>query len=162
MTTQSSLVVDVQVACENPDIPSAKQVKYWVTSTVEGSEKRVADGTELSVKLVDKDEMRTLNREYRNEDKVTNVLSFPVGDNAGLPADAGQALGDIVICAAVVIDEADRQGKAVGDHWAHMLVHGTLHLLGYDHESDAQAVEMEGLEARILMSNGVSDPYTMS
>ena len=161
MTTQSSLVVDVQVACKNSDIPSAQQIKYWVTSAVEGSGRCLADGTELSVKLVDTDEMRSLNDEYRNKDSVTNVLSFPAGEIAGLPAEAGQALGDIVVCAAVVSDEAARQGKAVGDHWAHMLVHGTLHLLGFDHESDVEAVEMEGLEARILTSNGVADPYVM-
>jgi probable rRNA maturation factor len=161
VTTQSSLVVDVQVACKNSDIPSAQQIKYWVTSAVEGSGRCLADGTELSVKLVDTDEMRSLNDEYRNKDSVTNVLSFPAGEIAGLPAEAGQALGDIVVCAAVVSDEAARQGKAVGDHWAHMLVHGTLHLLGFDHESDVEAVEMEGLEARILTSNGVADPYVM-
>lgn len=162
MTTHSSLVVDVQVACKSPDIPSAKQIKYWVISAVERSGKCLADGAELSVKLVDTDEMRSLNHEYRNKDKVTNVLSFPAGEIAGLPVEAGQALGDIVVCAAVVSDEAAQQGKAVGDHWAHMLVHGTLHLLGFDHESDAEAVEMEGLEARILASNGVADPYAMS
>lgn len=162
MTTQSSLVVDVHVACKNSDIPSAKQIEYWVTSAVGGSGRRLAGGTELSVKLVDTDEMRSLNNQYRNKDKVTNVLSFPVGEIAGLPVEAGQALGDIVVCAAVVSDEAARQGKAVGDHWAHLLVHGTLHLLGYDHESDAEAAEMEGLETRILMSNGVADPYAMS
>jgi len=162
VTTYSSLVVDVQVACKIPDIPSAKKIEYWVTTAVEGSGRCLTDGTELSVKLVDINEMRSLNHEYRNKDEVTNVLSFPAGEIAGLPVEAGQALGDIVVCAPIVSDEAARQGKAVGDHWAHMLVHGTLHLLGYDHESDPEAVEMEGLEARILTSIGVPDPYAMS
>ena len=106
--------------------------------------------------------MQALNRDYRQQDKVTNVLSFPAGEVAGLPDDASSSLGDIVICAAVVSDEATRQGKAVADHWAHMLVHGTLHLLGYDHDSNTEAVEMEGLETRILASNGLADPYLKS
>lgn len=162
MTTRSSLVVDVQIACKNSDIPSVIQIECWVTSAVEGSGRCLADGTELSVKLVDINEMRSLNHDYRNKDKATNVLSFPAGEIVGLPAEAGRSLGDIVVCAEVVSEEATRQGKALDDHWAHMLVHGTLHLLGYDHESDAEAVEMEGLEARILTSNGVADPYAMS
>lgn len=129
---------------------------------LEGSRKSLAEGTELSVRLVDKEEMRALNRDYRNKDKPTNVLSFPAGAMRGLPAEAGRVLGDIVICAPLVGDEAARQGKALGDHWAHMLVHGTLHLLGYDHDSDTEAVEMEALETQILTSNGLKDPYAMS
>ena len=106
--------------------------------------------------------MRTLNRDYRGRDKVTNVLSFPAGDIDGLPAGAAQLLGDIVVCAAVVGEEAARQGKAAGDHWAHMLVHGTLHLLGFDHKSAAEAADMEGLEAHILTAQGLADPYAAS
>jgi len=93
---------------------------------------------------------------------VTNVLSFRAAAIKGLPADVAQVLGDIVICAAVVNNEAAEQGKAIDDHWAHMLVHGTLHLLGYDHETDDDAAEMEDIETRILTENGVADPYRES
>ncbi|MDH3616980.1 MAG: rRNA maturation RNase YbeY [Gammaproteobacteria bacterium] len=134
-------------------------MESWVIRAVKGSGKTLPGKPELSVRLVDKDEMRSLNRDYRQKNKATNVLSFPAGAIAGLPAEAAPLLGDIVICAAVVSDEAAEQGKATNDHWAHMLVHGTLHLLGYDHETDVDAAEMEGLEARILTANGLRDPY---
>ena len=103
--------------------------------------------------------MRALNHEYRRINKATNVLSFPAGEIAGLPGEAPRVLGDVVICATVVSEEAAAQGKQVADHWAHMLVHGMLHLLGYDHELDAEAVEMEGLETQVLASSGLADPY---
>ena len=162
MTTRPSLAVDVQVACDNPDIPTAQQIEFWVGRAVEGSGQRVLDGAEVLVRLVDKDEMQTLNRDYRGRDKVTNVLSFPAGAIAGLPAEAVSSLGDIVVCAAVVDDEAAQRDNGASDHWAHILVHGTLHLLGFDHDGDAEAAEMEGLETSILTANGVADPYARS
>ena len=162
MTQAVSLTVDVQVACENPDIPSDAQVCEWISRTVDAVGTLPPEGAEVSVRLVDTDEIRTLNRDYREKDKMTNVLSFPAGDIAGLPAEAPWALGDIVICAEVVSEEAAAQGKRVADHWAHMLVHGTLHLLGYDHELDTEAVEMESLETRILCGHGCPDPYPKS
>lgn len=119
-------------------------------------------GAEVSVRLVDTGEIQALNRDYRDMDKVTNVLSFPAGEIAGLPDDTARALGDIVVCAAVVSEEAARQGKITAHHWAHLLVHGTLHLLGYDHETDPEAFEMERLETSILVSNGLADPYLKS
>lgn len=162
MTTQVSLVVDVQVACNESDVPSARQIRSWVTRAVAGSGRTPAANAEISVRLVDREEIRLLNRDYRQLDKATNVLSFPAGVITGLPAEAAQLLGDVVICAAVVRDEAAEQGKAADEHWAHMLVHGTLHLLGYDHHTAAEAAEMEGLEARILTANGLTDPYLTS
>lgn len=162
MTTQTSLVVDVQVACNDSGIPSANVIESWVTLAVAGAGRPLARETELSVRLVDREEIKLLNRNYRHKDEVTNVLSFPAGEIDGLPADAVLALGDIVVCAAVVCDEAALQGKSIDDHWAHMLVHGTLHLLGYDHETDAEAAEMEGLEIRILTENGLTNPYVES
>ena len=116
----------------------------------------------MSVRIVDAAEIHALNSDYRGKDKPTNVLSFPAGDVAGLPADMPVLLGDVVICASVVREEAAAQGKAITDHWAHMLVHGTLHLLGYDHETETEAVEMEALETRILSEHGVADPYGAS
>jgi probable rRNA maturation factor len=103
--------------------------------------------------------MRALNRDYRDKDKPTNVLSFPAGQVTGLPEAEPMPIGDIVVCADVVSNEAAEQGKAPPDHWAHMLVHGTLHLLGFDHEADAEAAAMETLESRILAEQGVADPY---
>ena len=103
--------------------------------------------------------MRRLNSEYRASDKPTNVLSFPAGDIAGLPTDAAAPLGDLVVCASVVRDQAKAQGKALEDHWAHMIVHGTLHLLGFDHEDDDEAADMEGREIEILRTHGVANPY---
>jgi probable rRNA maturation factor len=160
MTAGDAPVVDVQVACEHPGIPPDSHIQDWVTRALDAAGKTGRGAAEVSVRLVDTEEMQTLNSDYRAKDKVTNVLSFPAGEIAGLPGDALTALGDIVICAAVVSEEAAAQGKAVGDHWAHLLVHGTLHLLGYDHESDAEAVEMEDLEAQILAAGGLADPYS--
>lgn len=149
--------VDVQIAVDDDSIPDAEGISLWIDRTLS------ADGdngaTEVSVRIVDASEMQELNAEFREQDKSTNVLSFPAGDIVGLPGDSERPLGDIVVCAAVVASEAEQQGKALSDHWAHMLVHGTLHLLGYDHIDDADAVVMEGLEARILGAHGIANPY---
>lgn len=152
-----SVQVDVQRACDNETVPDNSFVTAWLTRSV-AEAGRPADA-ELSVRIVNEDEMRSLNCAFRGKDKPTNVLSFPAGDVAGLPADAPLPLGDIVICAGVVSAEAAAQGKTEDDHWAHMLVHGTLHLLGFDHETDAEAADMEALETRILGEHGIADPY---
>ena len=104
-----------------------------------------------------------MNNQYRRQDKATNVLSFPaVGmGQSNLPAELSQSLGDIVICGPVVEREAAEQNKDIASHWAHLLVHGALHLLGYDHETDADADVMEKLETRILAARGIDDPYTV-
>jgi probable rRNA maturation factor len=149
--------VDVQLACDDESIPHPDVIAAWVRRAVEGV--TAAGNLEVSIRVVAADEIRSLNRDYRGKDKATNVLSFPAGPMIGLPDEIPQLLGDIVVCAKVVADEAAAQGKAVQDHWAHMLVHGTLHLLGYDHEEDTDAREMESLEARILADQGVADPY---
>ncbi|MDJ0906850.1 MAG: rRNA maturation RNase YbeY [Woeseiaceae bacterium] len=154
-----AVTADLQVACNESDIPSAADVQTWVAEAVGQSGRAPDSDTEIAVRVVDADEIRTLNRLYRDKDTPTNVLSFPAGDLEGLPPEAPRLLGDVVVCAPVVAAEAAEQGKAVADHWAHMIVHGTLHLLGFDHETDAEAAEMEALEARILASQSVTDPY---
>ncbi len=159
MISPGKTIVDVQLACDDPDAPDAESIREWVVSAIAAAEESAKDGVEVSVRVVDVDEMQMLNREYRDKDKPTNVLSFPAGEIDGLPVDEAGVLGDVVICAAIVRDEAAEQGKALADHWGHMLVHGTLHLLGYDHMTDAEATAMEGLEVRILTSRGVADPY---
>ena len=157
-----AVAVDVQVACDDPDIPEETEIHDWVATAIEQSERSPGENVEVAVRVVDADEIRTLNRLYREQDKATNVLSFPAGDIDGLPASVSRLLGDVVVCASVVATEAGEQGKTLNDHWAHMLVHGTLHLLGFDHEHDAEAVEMESLETKILASGNVTDPYERS
>lgn len=109
---------------------------------------------ELAIRIVGPAESRSLNQRYRGKDKPTNVLSFPA---AAAPGE--KQIGDLVICAAVVAREAKEQGKTLRAHWAHMVVHGCLHLLGFDHEHEAEAGKMEGKERKILARLGFSDPY---
>ena len=150
--------VDVQLACDAQDVPDAERIREWVDLALAAADAASPDA-EVSVRIVGIEEMKSLNDEYRDKDQATNVLSFPGGELAGLPPEAARALGDIVLCAAVIRSEAAEQNKALADHWAHLLVHGTLHLLGHDHTSDDEAAAMESLEVRILTSIGVDDPY---
>lgn len=152
--------LDLQIACDEGGIPGSDSITAWVTRAIEAVGR--GSGFDVSVRVVEAAEIQDLNRVYRQIDKPTNVLSFPAGKIDGLPAAAGQPLGDLVVCASVVSDESAEQGKAVEDHWAHIVVHGTLHLLGYDHETDDEAVAMESLETEILTAHGVADPYAES
>lgn len=147
------LQVEVVVADRRPWAPSAKRLALWA-AVAAGARGRHA---ELAIRLVGKRESRRLNAHWRGKDYATNVLSFPV---EGLPSVVRpRPLGDLVICAPVVAAEAMEQGKTQSAHWAHMVVHGVLHLLGHDHEQDAEAVRMERLERRILGGLGFPDPY---
>lgn len=157
MNTSRETHVDVELAVSGDDLPDVDTIRNWVQAALDGA--RVAGQFDVAVRIVDENEMQGLNRRYRDQDKPTNVLSFPAGNMAGLPPAAPKSLGDIAICADVVRDEAVEQQKSLADHWAHMLVHGTLHLLGYDHETSAEAQEMESLEAEILDSADIPDPY---
>jgi probable rRNA maturation factor len=128
--------------------------RRWVDAALRGAKRR--KGAELAIRIVDADEGRALNRDYRGKDYATNVLSFP----AELPPGMNLPLiGDLAICAPVVLREAAEQGKSPRDHWAHLTIHGVLHLLGYDHIVDAEAEAMEALETRILAGLGIADPY---
>ena len=153
------MTVDIQYACEDAGVPAEDEIRDWVEFAAERSERLPEQPVEFAVRVVGEAEIQTLNQLYRNKDSATNVLSFPAGAIAGLPPDAARQMGDIVVCASVVRDEAVRQGKAVADHWAHMLVHGTLHLLGYDHTRDSEAELMESLEIAILQARGIANPY---
>lgn len=149
--------VDVQILSNAAGIPSADDIGQWVKRAVSATS---ADSdAEVSVRIVDEDEMQTLNRDYRDQDTPTNVLSFPTGEVDGIPPDVTPPLGDIVVCAAVIAREAEEQGKTLDDHWSHMLVHGTLHLLGHDHLTEPEADAMERLEREILAGLGIADPY---
>ena len=149
--------VDVDLACGG-DLPKSEFIASWVSRTVDAA-RNDDRSVEVSVRIVGEEEIRKLNRDYRQRDYATNVLSFPTGDIEGLPAEAATTLGDIVVCAAVVADESAQQGKSPEDHWAHMLVHGTLHLMGFDHQTEEDAAAMEALEVSILAASGIADPY---
>jgi probable rRNA maturation factor len=109
---------------------------------------------QLGIRVVDSRESRALNERWRGRAKPTNVLSFPAS-----PEHRGRQIGDLVVCAPVVAREAREQGKPIASHWAHMIVHGTLHLLGFDHEHAADAKRMEGRERALLARIGIADPY---
>jgi probable rRNA maturation factor len=151
------LRVEVQRADLDVFAPDDDFIRAWVSRALEAAGQ--SPHVEISVRVVDAKEMRVLNRDYRNKNKPTNVLSFPAGPVAGLPEAEPVPIGDIVVCAEVVDDEAAEQSRPLRDYWAHMLVHGTLHLLGFDHLEDDEAAAMEGLETRILGAHGVADPY---
>lgn len=115
--------------------------------------------SEIAVLFTDDQSIAAINAEWRGMNKPTNVLSFPAATGLPVPAGEPRPLGDIVLAHEVIVREAAEQGKTLHDHTAHLIVHGVLHLLGYDHEADAEAVEMERLEAGILKGLGISDPY---
>ncbi|WP_025821532.1 rRNA maturation RNase YbeY [Shewanella marina] len=146
------LDLDLQVAVAGHTLPSQQQFELWVTNALSDT----MEQAELTIRIVDTEESQTLNRTYRGKDKPTNVLSFPfeVPEGIELPL-----LGDLVICASVVETEASEQQKPLEAHWAHMVTHGCLHLLGYDHIIDAEAEEMESLETQLIESLGFTDPY---
>lgn len=155
MNTSSSTSlpeVDVQIATADENVPSEEDFRTWVAAALP-DERRAS---EITIRVVDFDESQTLNAQYRHQNKPTNVLSFP----SELPPELQiPLLGDLVVCAGVVAREAAEQGKSPVAHWAHMVVHGTLHLLGYDHESDPEAEVMEALETHILSQLGFPAPY---
>ena len=156
MKTMADCVIDVQFASDH-DFPAASDIQSWVGWALEAEAPDA--GVEVAVRIVDADEMQALNRDFRDKDAPTNVLSFEPAELPAAPGEALRNLGDIVICAPVVAAEAAAQGKRPEHHWAHLIVHGTLHLLGFDHIKESQAAEMEALELRILSAHGLPDPY---
>ncbi|WP_118843276.1 rRNA maturation RNase YbeY [Haemophilus haemolyticus] len=148
-----SIFVDLQIATENiEELPTEEQIVQWATAAVQPE----GDEVEMTVRIVDEAESHELNLTYRGKDRPTNVLSFPFECpyEVELPL-----LGDLVICRQVVELEAAEQEKPLMAHWAHMVVHGSLHLLGYDHIEDDEAEEMESLETQIMQGLGFDDPY---
>jgi probable rRNA maturation factor len=145
------VAVAVQDVSSCATVPPAASIRKWARAALRGS-----GGGELTVRIVDPEESAELNRRYRKRAGATNVLSFPVGVAPPVPA---PPLGDLVICALVVEREALEQGKAAEAHWAHIVMHGVLHLLGYDHETNVQAQTMECRERQLLAGFGFADPY---
>jgi probable rRNA maturation factor len=149
----SRIELAVQRATHWQPLPSDAQFELWVRTALRGRE-----SAELTIRIVDRGESRAFNRQYRGKDAPTNVLSFP----ADLPAEVEvevNLLGDILMCAPLVAEEAREQGKAEQAHWAHLTIHGVLHLLGHDHQETVDAEVMEGLEIALLESLGIANPY---
>ena len=143
--------LDVQFAVQYSNLPSANVFKKWAAAIP-------SNDMDMSVciRIVDEKEAKRLNKEFRNKNKATNVLSFP----ADIPKEVGMNfLGDVVICAPIVYQEAKAQNKNPNSHWAHLLIHGILHLQGYDHNNAKQSEEMEELEVKILEEFGIENPY---
>lgn len=149
--------MNIQIACQDARLPEQQQMAAWASIAMDAVGE--TGHNEITLRVVGEVESAELNQRYRKKSGATNVLSFPFDDPPGV---ATQILGDLVICAPVVEQQAVEQGKPLDDHWAHMIVHGVLHLRGYDHEQDAGAIEMEQLEKEILGQIGITDPYSLT
>ena len=147
-----TLIVDIQMASASEEAPDPQSIERWVSAALNNQR----DSTELSIRIVDTEEGQALNEQFRGSTGATNVLSFPFENESPEPL---PLIGDIVICAPVVLKEANEQNKTLNAHWAHMIIHGVLHLLGYDHQDDEQANVMETLETEIMQGLGFPPPY---
>lgn len=167
MTRELALYLDLQQVVDAEMIPAQEQIESWVRwaliMAAESADETCEDNlqAELTIRIVDKDEIQSLNRDYRQKDSATNVLSFPYeGFPFASPVEMQlPLLGDLIICHDIVVQEAQQQQKKIADHWAHMVVHGVLHLKDYDHITDDEAEIMEALEIQILHKLGIANPY---
>ena len=148
----SELFIEIQREVDGPELPSDADFERWVALALEGQR----DEAEVCIRLVDPAESPRRNSTYRGKDKPTNVLSFPFEAPPGVPT---EILGDLAICAEVVATEATEQKKPLHNHWAHMVIHGILHLIGFDHINEADAEQMESLEIQLLEKLNIPDPY---
>ena len=146
--------LEIQIASHGPEHPSPEQFRSWLQAVLRDH----PDDSEIVIRITDEHEMTELNQRYRDRQSATNVLSFPFEAPDGIQMDL---LGDLVVCSPVVAREAEEQGKTLDAHWAHMIIHGTLHLLGYDHIEDDEAEIMERMEIDILKDLGFTNPYVM-
>lgn len=149
-----AITLDLQLASGAPAIPDSKQFQLWLEAAL----LPFVEEAEVTVRVVDEAESQQLNHSYRGKEKPTNVLSFPFQCPPGIEM---SLLGDLVICAPVVAHEAQEQSKTTDAHWAHMVVHGCLHLLGFDHIKDDEAEQMEAEEIQILQQLGFANPYLL-
>ncbi len=147
----ASLTVDIQLATDNSELPADDSLQTWAQAAWLDDQ-----DSEVTIRIVDLEESASLNAQYRNKTGPTNVLSFPFEAPAGITVPLA---GDLIICAPVVEQEAREQRKTPTEHWAHMVVHGMLHLQGYDHIEDDDAEAMEALEIRLLAQLGFCNPY---
>ena len=158
-----SVILDLQLASDCSDIPTQEDIQLWLDTL--SSYQQLID-KEITVRIVDDAEIRQLNQQYRGKNTATNVLSFPfempeldLPEGIEMDESISNFLGDIVVSAPVVKQESKQQNKLLKHHWAHMLIHGTLHLLGYDHIDEQEAEEMENIEISILQKLAIDDPY---
>ncbi len=147
-----SIDLELQIASRAKTLPHPAQFREWVSAALS----QRLETAELTIRIVDEEEGELLNEQYRNKKGATNVLSFAYQATPGV---ASRLLGDIIICAPVVEREAESYDKPLISHWAHMVIHGTLHLLGYNHELESEALEMENLETTLLLQLGFNPPY---
>lgn len=154
LDSDSSTGLAIQVASSATDLPTSEAFLAWVNLARQG------DDGEVTLRIVDEAESAQLNQQFRDKRGATNVLSFPVADlDMPLPPDVVPDLGDLVICAPLVASEAAEQKKPSLNHWAHLTLHGVLHLRGFDHQDDGQAERMENLEIDLLQQLGIANPY---
>ena len=159
MNATIDVTVEIVNASSDTQLPASTDFRHWTETALaamQSNEETLADGTELSIRVVDEAESAQLNETYRHKQGPTNVLSFPF---EGIQGTGINLLGDLAICAPLVRKEAGEQNKPAQAHWAHLTVHGILHLKGYDHEEPAAAGKMEALEVRIMESLGFANPY---
>ncbi len=173
MTDTFTLYLDLQNVINSPELPQYAQIEAWIRQTliIEAEPQSPQAKYELTIRVVDREEIRTLNNTYRHKNKATNVLSFPYEDFSSETFNFDDALmdtqeimslallGDLVICHDIVAQEAQKQNKPLIAHWAHMVVHGVLHLKGYDHIKDDEAETMAALEVAVLQHFAIADPY---
>ena len=153
--------VDIQIACENYNVPSKEDFETWIMLSIRNIDFILERDFEIGIRVVNESESKRLNKQYRKINQSTNILSFfsSMDDNIRWSKTIPKPLGDLVICAPVIEREAIEQGKELFAHWAHMIVHGMLHLVGFDHAVEHEAYEMESLEVDILEELGFSNPY---
>ncbi len=152
-----SVILDLMIATAASDLPAESDFQRWLDCACRQADlNTAATETEVGIRLIDEDESATLNQQYRNKAGATNVLSF---SGSSVPGTPYRLLGDLAICAPLVKREALDQNKSLQAHWAHLTVHGLLHLLGHDHADDAEAAVMEALEVRVLAELGYANPY---
>ena len=147
-----SIDLDIQHACAAENLPSTAELQCWVDTALGHYQKDF----ELTIRIVEISESQALNHQYREKNKPTNVLSFPFEVPDGIELNI---LGDLIICIEVMKQEAQQQNKALFEHWAHLVIHGCLHLVGFDHINDDEAQEMESIEISILEKLGINNPY---
>lgn len=147
--------IHLQNASSQKNIPTQKQFKTWVSMALDNQCENLFSPA-ITIRIVDENESASLNQQYRKKSGPTNILSFPYQQHPGIKS---SLLGDLVICAPIVIKEAAKQNKNITAHWSHLVIHGTLHLLGYDHIQENEAQKMESLEILLLKQLGYPNPY---
>ena len=154
--TANELHIELQNATQFQLLPRHSQLQQWINTVFQFIPFSLHSNSELTIRFIDKEESAELNKTYRDKNRTTNILSFP---DESIPGFSSTSLGDLAICAPLVDEEAKAQNKTLESHFAHLIIHGFLHLLGYDHIEEEEAEKMEGLEIKILSKLGYESPY---